>query len=137
MKILIVEDEFSSRKLLQILLSPYGDCFSATNGREAIEAIQLSISDNDPYDLVCMDVMMPEMDGVEAVEKIREIEHKNGIDGLDGVKIIMTTAKDLSKDIIEAFRAGCEAYVVKPIQKNILFREMEKLGLIESQNASS
>ncbi len=137
MKTLIVEDEFASRRLLQVLLSPYGECVSATNGQEAVEAIQQSILENDPYDLVCMDVMMPEMNGIEAVEKIRVIEQENNISGLDGVKIIMTTAKNLSKDIIEAFRAGCEAYVVKPIQKESLISEIDKLGLFESQNNSA
>lgn len=128
MKILIVEDEFSSRKLLQIHLAAYGDCFTAGDGAEAIEAVEQSILENEPYDLICMDVMMPHVTGTEAVETIRKIEAKNGICGLDGVKIMMTTAKGLPEDIMSAFRAGCEGYIIKPIHKQDLINELSKLG---------
>lgn len=137
MKTLIVEDEFTCRKLLQIYLSEHGQCFTAGNGAEAIEAVEESILEKAPYDLVCMDIMMPEVDGIEAVQKIRQIEEKNGITGLSGVKIIMTTTKGFSEDIFEAFRAGCEAYLVKPILKEELLCELENLGLITTEKASS
>ncbi|MHC4927008.1 MAG: response regulator [Planctomycetota bacterium] len=137
MKILIVEDEFASRKLLQIHMSEYGDCFTAINGEEAIEAVKQSILEKSPYDLVCMDIMMPKVTGIEAVEAIRKIEAANGIHGLDGVKIIMTTAKGLPGDIVGAFRAGCEGYIIKPIRKQNLITELEKLGISAPANASS
>ncbi|MCA1987263.1 MAG: response regulator, partial [Desulfovibrio sp.] len=66
MRVLIVEDDFTSRKLMQTILSPYGDCDVAVNGREAVEAFQNALNSAKPYDLVCMDIMMPEMDGQEA-----------------------------------------------------------------------
>jgi two-component system chemotaxis response regulator CheY len=137
MKILIVEDEFASRKLLQVHMSEYGDCFTAINGEEAIEAVKQSILEKSPYDLVCMDIMMPKVTGIEAVEAIRKIEAENGIHGLDGVKIIMTTAKGLPGDIVGAFRAGCEGYIIKPIRKQNLITELEKLGISAPANASS
>jgi two-component system, chemotaxis family, chemotaxis protein CheY len=72
---------------------------------------------------------MPHMDGIEALSKIREIEKENGVGGLDGVKVIMTTAKNLSKDVFEAFKTGCESYLIKPIKKKDVVAEIEKLGL--------
>ncbi|MEA3226399.1 MAG: response regulator [Planctomycetota bacterium] len=130
MKCLIVEDEFTARKLLQVYLSDYGDCFVAVNGREAVQAFREALEEGQPYDLICLDIMMPEMDGHEALKLIRQIESERGIAGLDGVKVIMTTALDDSKNVMGAFRGGCEAYVVKPVAKENLIAEIEKLGLL-------
>jgi len=131
MKILITEDEFTSRRLLQKLLSAYGECDVASNGREAVEALQIALNEGQPYDLVCLDIMMPEMDGHEALKRIREVEAEKGIVGLDGVKVIMTTALGDSKNIFSAFRAGCEGYIIKPLDKKKLVNELKKLGLIK------
>jgi len=133
MKYLIVEDDFAARRLLQRYLSGYGDCDIAVDGHEAVEAFGQALDENEPYDLICLDIMMPAMDGREALQVIRRIEHEHGIHGLDGVKVIMTTALGDSKNVIGSFREGCEAYIVKPIKKDKLLEEMEKLGLIASR----
>lgn len=130
MKILIVEDDFVCRRLLQNILSPYGDCDIAINGKEAVEAFRLAGEDGDTYDLICLDIMMPEMDGQEALKKIREMEKEKGILGLDGVKVIITSALGDSKNVLGAFRTGCEGYLVKPVKKDKLIEEIKKLGLI-------
>ena len=134
MKCLIVEDDFRARKLLQIHLSKYFDCFIAVDGDEAVEAFAEELVKGQPYDLICLDIMMPRMNGHEALKLIREAEQVKGIGGLDCTKIIMTTALGESKDVIGAFREGCEAYIVKPIRKAKLLREVEKLGLISAVN---
>jgi len=133
MKYLIVEDNFAARRLLKRYLSDYGDCDVAVDGHEAVEAFRQAMDEKEPYDLICLDIMMPNMDGREALMAIRQIEHGHGIDGLDGVKVIMTTALGDSKNVIGSFREGCEAYIVKPVEKNKLLEEMENLGLIESR----
>jgi len=133
MKCLIVEDDFTARKLLQMYLSDYGDCFIAVNGREAVEAVRQALDEGQPYDLICLDIMMPEMDGQEALKVIRQVEKEHGIAGLDNVKVIMTTALDDPRNVMGAFRGGCEAYIVKPIAKKKLVEEMEKLGVITQQ----
>ncbi len=131
MKVLIVEDDFTSRKLLQKFLSPYGDCDIAVDGEEAIEAYKMSWVKNEPYDLICMDIMMPNVDGHEALMKIREIEKEMDIKGPGEVKVIMTTALDDPKTVVKAFyEGGATSYIVKPIRKQTLFEEMRKLGLI-------
>ncbi len=130
MKVLIVEDDFISRNLLQKILSPYGECDIAVDGEEAIEAYKLSRLKNEPYDLICMDIMMPNMDGHEALMKIREIEKEMGIRDAAEVKVIMTTALDDPKTVVKAFyRGGAASYIVKPISRQRLFQEMRKLGL--------
>jgi len=130
MKCLIAEDDFVSRELLRAFLKNYADCDLACDGQQAVDMFVAAIEDDQPYDLICMDIMMPDMSGRDAVKAIRQIEAEQGIGGLDGVKIIMTTALDDSKDILGSFREGCEAYVVKPIHKGKLLSEIEKLGLL-------
>lgn len=131
MRILIVEDDFVSRRLLLTILSKYGQCDIAVNGTEAIEAFKLSLDEGKRYDLICLDIMMPEKDGHQVLKEIRDIEKSFGILGLDGVKVIMTTALADTKNIVDAFREQCEAYMVKPIEKNKLMNKIEELGLIE------
>jgi two-component system chemotaxis response regulator CheY len=130
MKCLIVEDDAVTRTLLSTYLSEYADCSFATNGWEAAHDVRHALEKGGPYDLICLDIMMPEMDGLEALNSIRKIEKEHGIEGLDCVKVIMTTALGDSKSIMGAFRTGCEAYIVKPVRKEKLLVEMEKLGLL-------
>jgi len=137
MKSLIVEDDFTARKLLQIYLAEYGDTFVAVNGKEAVQAVEESLEVGQPYDLICLDIMMPQMDRVEALKIIRQLEQARGIGGLDSAKVIMTTAKDQSSDIFGAFNTGCEAYIVKPVKRERLVEEMTKLGLIEQPQSQN
>lgn len=72
MRILIVEDDFGSRIAIQKMLTPYSECEVAVNGNEAVEAFTNSFEAGVPYDLICMDIMMPQMNGKEALKIIRE-----------------------------------------------------------------
>lgn len=132
MKTLIVEDDFLSRSLLSTLLSEYGTCHVAVNGQEALQAVERGLEENVPYDLICLDIMMPVMDGQQALQEIRRIEERHGIRGLDMVKVIMVTAVDDSNNIMKAFRQGqCEAYLTKPLNREKLITHIRDLGLIE------
>jgi len=130
LKMLIVEDDFPSCKILEEYLSEYGDCNTAANGVEGVEAFKNALDAGTPYELVCLDIMMPEMDGHEVLRTIRQIEQKHGIFDPGGVSVIMTTAKDRSRDMIEAFDEGCASYIVKPVDQEKLVVEMQKLDLI-------
>jgi len=130
MKFLIVEDDFTSRLLLQEILKQFGTVHVAVNGKEAVAAVEKELKWGDKYDLICLDVMMPEMDGQKALELIRELEKEKGVYSSEGTKIIMTTALDDSKNIRSAFYNLCDAYLVKPIDKEKLVEEMKKLGLL-------
>lgn len=131
MKTLIVEDDFLARSLLSTLLSEYGVCHVAVNGREALDAIERAFDENDRYDLVCLDIMMPVLDGQEALLELRKMEAVRGIRGLDTTKVIMITAIDDSKNIMKAFRQGqCEAYLTKPLDRIKLMSHVKELGLI-------
>jgi len=121
MKILIAEDDFTCRMIMQRLLEPYAKCDVAINGKEAVEAFTSGIVEGKPYDLILLDVMMPEMDGQEVVKEARRIEEEEwGIIYPKGIKIIMTTALDDPHNVVTAFKSFCDAYLVKPITEEKL-----------------
>ncbi|MFA6010867.1 MAG: response regulator [Desulfobacteraceae bacterium] len=130
LRVLIVEDDFTSRILLQEVMSQYGACHIAVNGVEAVVAFQDALHNKKPYQLVFLDIMMPEMDGQETLKRIRAIEEEDGIMLGHGAKIIMQTAHTDAKNILESFSEMCDAYLVKPIQVDKLNKELKSLGLI-------
>ncbi len=131
MKTLIVEDDFLARSLLSTVLAEYGVCHVAVNGEEALAAVVRGFEEKNPYDLICLDIMMPVMDGQQALQEIRKIEEKIGIMGIDATKVIMITAVDDSKNIMKAFRQGqCEAYLTKPLDREKLLKHLVDLGLV-------
>lgn len=129
-RFLIVDDEDHCRKLLAAFLEPYGQCDYAHNGQEAVTAIRLAIEDEEPYDAVCLDIMMPEMDGHHALPAIRKMEAQHGIMGSDGTKVVMVTALRDAVNCIQAFREGCESYVTKPVSEKAVLAKMQELGVI-------
>lgn len=132
MKALVVEDDFASRKLLQKILAPYAEVDIAVNGVEAIDAFSRSLEEGTPYDLVCMDIMMPEMDGQTALKRIRAIERDKDIPPAKEAKVIMTSALDDPKNVVEAYyKGGATSYVPKPIDKQMLLHLLKNLSLID------
>lgn len=130
-RVLLVEDDFVSRLMLQTFLSRYGDCHIAVNGKEAVEAFQIALDQGQKYDMVCMDIMMPEMDGREAVRQIRALEEAHGILSSSGAKIVMTTAVEDIKEVIQCFQQLCDAYLMKPIDLGQLLSLMKCYQLVQ------
>lgn len=130
MRILLAEDDFIGRKLLQKFLSQYGECDIAVNGMEAIDAYLAANKQGVPYQLICLDIMMPVMDGLKVLKAIRDIERQKGVQEKDRVKIIITTALNDRKTVSESYDSGCEAYAWKPLDLEKFREVMVKLGLI-------
>ncbi len=128
MKTLIVEDDFLARALLSTLLSEYGPCHLVVDGEEAVSAIGTAYDKGEPYDLVCLDIMMPVMDGQKALETIREDEGKRGL--TKGVNIFMVTALDDEENRKKAEESGCQAYLTKPLNKQQIIEKLEEMKLI-------
>ena len=126
---LIVDDDRVCRELLRDMLQPIAKCDFAYDGSEAVDAVRLAIEDGTPYSLICLDIMMPGMDGHEALSAIRELEFQHGICGSDGARVVMTTALRDSQHCIQSFREGCECYVTKPVDHDQLFETLRSLNL--------
>ncbi|WP_305043647.1 response regulator [Geoalkalibacter sp.] len=127
MRILIAEDDYTSRRLMQKLLAPFGECDVALNGAEAVAAFEAAHAEGRPYRLICLDIMMPEMDGQQALKILRRREGELGVAPRDEARVLMTTALDQPRDVIEAFyRGGCTDYLVKPIDKQELLDKLRE-----------
>jgi two-component system, chemotaxis family, chemotaxis protein CheY len=130
MKILIAEDDFTSRLLLQEILKYYGTSHVAVNGKEAVEAVRIAIETGELYNLICLDIMMPEMDGQQALSIIRQMEASAGLTDINRAKIIMTTTLTDKDNVINAAKNQCDIFLAKPIQKTRLLEELRKMRLI-------
>ena len=130
MRILIAEDDFASRKVILKFLSVYGECDVTVDGMEAIDAYMMALEEGDPYDLVCLDVMMPIMDGYQALKNIRDIEKEHNIPEEKRAKVIMTTALNEEKNVKKALELGCTVYCGKPIDMDRLKSTLDKLGFV-------
>lgn len=129
MNILVVEDDFISRRLLCRYLEKAGNCDVAINGAEAVAAVHDALDNGEHYDLICLDIMMPGMSGQEALTAIRALELEHGIQVGQGARVIMTTALEDHANVRRAFKASADGYVVKPIEKQKLFKLLAEFGL--------
>lgn len=130
MRILIAEDDFVSRKFIFKFMSQFGDCDVTVDGMEAIEVFLMSLEEGQYYDLVCLDIMMPEVDGLKALKTMRKLEEERNIPDSKRAKVIMTTALNSTEEVFDSFGSGSEAYAVKPIDTEKLTDVMRKLGLL-------
>lgn len=131
MRILLAEDDFVTRKFMMNFLSKYGDCDVTVDGMEAVDAFMMALEEDEPYDLVCLDIMMPVMDGYQALIGIRNLEKERNIPQDKVAKVIMATALNEEKNVKMAFDLGCTIYSGKPINQERFEQALKKLGLID------
>lgn len=133
MKCLIVDDDIFGRELLNCFFMDYAVTIDkAENGAEAIRLFADALKAGVPYKVVCLDILMPVMNGQEALKMMRAMEKEYGIkEGAEAV-IIMTTALNALEDIQEAIWQGdCNNYLVKPIAKADLVALLNKYNLLK------
>ncbi|MCB0310582.1 MAG: response regulator [Bdellovibrionales bacterium] len=135
MRTLVVEDENTSARILTQYMSELGEVVVARNGEEAFNTFCDAFTQGQKFDLVIMDIMMPEVDGQEALTAIREYEESHGLVQSDTVPIIMASALDDLGNIHYSQVAGCTEYLTKPLDKTKLFRVLHRLGLAPSDEA--
>ena len=130
MKSLIIEDDYITSMVLQEILLTYGSADTAENGFLGVKAVEASIISEESYDVIFLDIMMPEMDGMEALQKIREVETNHNIEGKDRIKIIMCTALDDYETVKKSFSNQCDGYLVKPFTTEKVEETLKNLFLI-------
>ena len=131
MKVLIAEDDFASRKFMLRFFEKYGECDVTVDGREAVEAYTMAVEMDEPYDLICLDIMMPGTDGIEALYRIRESEKRLKIPEDKCPKIIMVSALSDMNYVDGAFELGCDGYANKPLDTDKMEEVLRKLELIK------
>ena len=128
---MIVEDNSTNSFLLEAFLSPFGPCTIVKNGKDAVKAVRVALEADQPYNLICMDVVMPQMDGHQAVRVIRALERTQGFHPNTRAKIIMTTALSDRGNVIQSAREECDAFVLKPVDTGRLMEYLKSFRLLE------
>ena len=127
MKILVVDDEFVALTKLTTILSKHGKCDAATNGSQAFKLFGDAITNFQPYNLVTIDINLPDMNGLELLKSLIGIEKDKKV--IPAKKIVISA--DSSTDSIHrAVRNACDAFLVKPVQRQVLDKKLKELGLV-------
>ncbi len=127
MKSLVVDDDLTTRVLLEEVLAEFGPVHTCVDGAAAVDACQKALSAGGAYDLICLDICMPGIDGMEALRQIRQEEQRRGRTGEQLSKVIMTTAADDLKTVLQAHHELCDAYMLKPIAPAALVAQAQSL----------
>lgn len=129
LKVLVVDDSPVESLFLSVFLEEIAETDFANNGMDAVEMAQKAISGGTPYDLICLDIVMPGMNGQQTLKMIREVEER---EGAKPAKVFMITSCDSPDQMIEAISAGaCDDYIVKPVISDSLNKLLVKHGLLE------
>lgn len=132
MRALIVDDDFYSRIVLHDMLRAVAECHIAVNGEEAVGAFKKALEDARPYDLVCMDLVMPEMDGQQALREMRALEDDLGVATADRCVVFVVSMVEDNRETNEAFfLGGADSFLVKPIEENRLLAELREHRLLD------
>ena len=116
MKVLVAEDDLASGKFMQKLLSKYGEVVLARDGIAAVDEFVNAVSTNERFDLICMDIMMPKLDGIAATKAIRDMERPDAVE----IPIIAMTANAFEEDARKCVEAGMNAHLSKPLQMDVV-----------------
>ena len=127
-KTLIVDDDFISRSKMEAIMESYGECIVAENGKEAIAFFQVNLEGDKPFDIIFLDITMPDMDGTEVLFNIRDIESNHNIVEENQVKIIMVSSHSDKGHYMTCLQAGCDDYIVKPFDLKSVSSTIEKIN---------
>lgn len=132
MKILVVDDDLITRKVIQRTLEKIEniEVDGAGDGLVGIKKFSKMLEKEEKYKIVCLDIMMPKMDGQEVLLNIRKLEKENNILENEKVKVIMMTALNDLDNIKKAYMEECDEYLVKPVKiselKKIIKKEISR-----------
>lgn len=127
MKILIAEDDYANRKYLYELLREYGECDQVIDGLETVEAYVLAYGEGDPYDYLFVDIMMPKIDGLKALETIRAFEDRENLDTDKRSKAIIISGLSPEEALKNSQSLNDLFFLSKPFNAQDIERIMKNL----------
>ncbi|MCB0323392.1 MAG: response regulator [Bdellovibrionales bacterium] len=130
LQILIVEDDADMAETMRLVLEKYSSCDIAEHGVAALEQIAARWDSDSCYDVILLDLMMPQMDGLETLERLRHAEEERGLGGVLGAKVVILTALEDEETVTRAVDLGCEGYVFKTQGPRAVIAKLKELGLI-------
>jgi CheY-like chemotaxis protein len=130
LRILVLEDDASTCRLMQIFLDPIGECRILSGGRAALDAFQSALDQGKPFDLLLLDIMVPEINGIEVLRKVRTMEQSRGIHNRNRVKVIITSSLSDARNMEQAQSADSDGYLVKPVNRAKLLSTIRTVGLL-------
>ncbi|NCD35037.1 MAG: response regulator [Spartobacteria bacterium] len=130
LNMLVVDDDLCAGRVLEMMLKAYGDVLWIDNGFDAVNSVADQLEAKKNYDLICLDIMMPEIDGHATLRQIRQLENNYGIPDAKRSKILMVSALGDPRNIMESFAGLSNGYIVKPVTQQRVADELAILGLI-------
>lgn len=129
-KTLIIDDHHTSIAILEMMLADHCECSVATSGAKGIELFEQAYKENEPFQVVLLDIIMPEMDGVETLKKLRKIERPfltiplyQGQDRR--ARIIMQTSSENPKHLVDSYLQGkCNGFINKPYSREEIIEKV-------------
>ncbi len=128
MRILIVDDESVGRKTMRYILSEFGECVLTENAENTVSEFKKAWQDWRPFSLITLDIELPDMNGVDLLLHIRELEEEKNIPEEERVKVIMVTSHSHKDSVLGCFKAGCNEFIVKPVDKESMAAKLSKIG---------
>lgn len=128
MRVLIADDDFVNRKVLEKFFADYGEVVAVDNGMSAVDETVKAIEEQNFFDLICLDIMMTRLDGYKTLEAIRESERKLEVSAKNRAKVIMISALDeVLTDSIQVCD-DYDAYICKPIVLDKFITLLTEMG---------
>ena len=133
MRILVVDDEVVSRKKMMKSVSELGACEGVQNGNAALSAVQTALEEWKLYDLITLDISMPDISGTEVLSRIRELEAERGLDDEERATILMVTSHS-DIETVKACVGKCDGYIIKPFNRDVIMDKLKKTGVLSGPN---
>lgn len=133
MRSLVIDDEFVALTKMASLLASLGECDAATNGQQALELFLKAFKDRRPYDLIAIDINLPNINGICLLNRFQAEERMRN--GLRSRKLIVSADSSVS-NVRAALASHCDAFLVKPVKRATLIEKLVSFRLLPQKQAT-
>jgi two-component system chemotaxis response regulator CheY len=127
MRSLAIDDEFVALSKMVAMLEPFGQCDAAMTSRQALDLFRSALKEARPYDLVTIDINLPDMSGITLLERLQQEEEQRNA---PRARKIMVTAESTMSNVLAAASGECDGFLAKPVRGALLGEKLVDLGLL-------